>query len=150
MVTVIMGELGGAASPADTYSPWSAPRSCSSAVGVAAFHLAVVSAADPVDRATGRLVHLPGAPFLLGELSPPDVLEGMVDGPVIVDNDVNWPALSLIFTCALFAFGGGAVTLDDLADVVAGRGVNRPGSDGGAGGARTHDLTDYESAALTN
>ena len=32
--------------------------------------LAVVSAADPVDRATGRLVHLPDAPFLLGELAP--------------------------------------------------------------------------------
>jgi hypothetical protein len=28
--------------------------------------LAVVSAADPVDRATGRLVHLPDSPFLLG------------------------------------------------------------------------------------
>ena len=38
--------------------------------------LAVVSAADPVDRATGRLVHLPDAPFLLGELSPADVLAG--------------------------------------------------------------------------
>jgi predicted NBD/HSP70 family sugar kinase len=54
--------------------------------------LAVVSAADPVDRATGRLVHLPDAPFLIGELSPPDVLAGVVDGPVIVDNDVNWAA----------------------------------------------------------
>ena len=30
--------------------------------------LAVVSAADPVDRHTGRLVHLPDAPFLVGEL----------------------------------------------------------------------------------
>ena len=54
--------------------------------------LAVVSAADPVDRATGRLVHLPDSPFLLGELSPTDVLAGLVDGPVIVDNDVNWAA----------------------------------------------------------
>jgi DNA-binding Lrp family transcriptional regulator len=54
--------------------------------------LAVVSAADPVDRATGRLVHLPDAPFLLGELSPQDVLAGLVDGPVLVDNDVNWAA----------------------------------------------------------
>ena len=34
----------------------------------------MVSAADPVDRAIGRLVHLPGAPFLLGELSPADLL----------------------------------------------------------------------------
>src|SRR3954470_11669003 len=52
--------------------------------------LATVSAADPVDRATGRLVHLPDAPFLLGELSPVDVLAPLVAGPVTVDNDVNW------------------------------------------------------------
>ncbi len=54
--------------------------------------LAVVSAADPVDRVTGRLVHLPDAPFLVGELSPADALDGLVSGPVMVDNDVNWAA----------------------------------------------------------
>jgi predicted NBD/HSP70 family sugar kinase len=54
--------------------------------------LAVVSAADPVDRDTGRLVHLPDAPFLLGELSPVDLLADLIDGPVLVDNDVNWAA----------------------------------------------------------
>jgi predicted NBD/HSP70 family sugar kinase len=54
--------------------------------------LAMVSAADPVDRASGRLVHLPGAPFLLGELSPADVLAELVRGPIVVDNDVNWAA----------------------------------------------------------
>ncbi|MFE0510643.1 ROK family protein [Streptomyces sp. NPDC058964] len=54
--------------------------------------LAVVSAADPVDRATGRLVHLPDAPFLVGDLDPPAVLAGCVTGPVLVDNDVNWAA----------------------------------------------------------
>jgi predicted NBD/HSP70 family sugar kinase len=54
--------------------------------------LAVASAADPVDRATGRLVHLPDAPFLLGELDAAEVLAPYVDGPVIVDNDVNWAA----------------------------------------------------------
>jgi predicted NBD/HSP70 family sugar kinase len=54
--------------------------------------LAVVSAADPVDRASGRLVHLPDAPFLVGELSPGDVLRPVVEGPVLVDNDVNWAA----------------------------------------------------------
>ena len=54
--------------------------------------LAVVSAADPVDRTTGRLVHLPDAPFLIGDLSPTEALTGMVDGPVLVDNDVNWAA----------------------------------------------------------
>ena len=54
--------------------------------------LAVVSAADPVDRSTGRLVHLPDAPFLLGELDPVRILAPHVDGPVTVDNDVNWAA----------------------------------------------------------
>jgi predicted NBD/HSP70 family sugar kinase len=54
--------------------------------------LAVVSAADPVDRGSGRLVELPDAPFLLGELDAPAALTELVDGPVIVDNDVNWAA----------------------------------------------------------
>jgi predicted NBD/HSP70 family sugar kinase len=60
--------------------------------GAGPARLAVVSAADPVDRASGRLVHLPDAPFLVGELSPVDVLAPLVDGPVTVDNDVNWAA----------------------------------------------------------
>src|SRR3954447_20779507 len=54
--------------------------------------LATVSAADPVDRATGRLVPLPDAPFLLGELAPVEVLAPYADGPIVVDNDVNWAA----------------------------------------------------------
>ena len=54
--------------------------------------LAVVSAADPVDRHTGRLIHLADAPFLLGELDPAAVLAPEVGGPVTVDNDVNWAA----------------------------------------------------------
>jgi predicted NBD/HSP70 family sugar kinase len=54
--------------------------------------LAVVSAADPVDRDTGRLIHLPDAPFLIGELLPAEAVAGLVDGPVVVDNDVNWAA----------------------------------------------------------
>ncbi|WP_405550877.1 ROK family protein [Streptomyces sp. NBC_01171] len=54
--------------------------------------LAVVSAADPVDRATGRLVRLPDAPFLVGALNPAAVLAPHVTGPVLVDNDVNWAA----------------------------------------------------------
>jgi predicted NBD/HSP70 family sugar kinase len=56
------------------------------------FRLAVVSAADPVDRASGRLVELPDAPFLLGALDAPAVLAELVGGPVTVDNDVNWAA----------------------------------------------------------
>ena len=54
--------------------------------------LAVMSAADPVDRDTGRLVHLPDAPFLIGELAPAEVLAELVEGSVLVDNDVNWAA----------------------------------------------------------
>ena len=52
----------------------------------------MVSAADPVDRDTGRLVHLPDAPFLIGALDPVAVLAPHVAGPVTVDNDVNWAA----------------------------------------------------------
>jgi predicted NBD/HSP70 family sugar kinase len=54
--------------------------------------VAVVSAADPVDRVTGRLVQLPDAPFLVGELSPVDMLAPLVRGPVLVDNDIHWAA----------------------------------------------------------
>ncbi|RRO17016.1 ROK family transcriptional regulator [Saccharopolyspora rhizosphaerae] len=53
---------------------------------------AVVSAADPVDRETGRLVQLPDVPFLVGDLDPVAVVDPLVDGPVLVDNDVNWAA----------------------------------------------------------
>ncbi|HTC69235.1 MAG TPA: winged helix-turn-helix domain-containing protein, partial [Acidothermaceae bacterium] len=54
--------------------------------------LAVVSAADPVDRRTGDLVQLPDAPFLVGELSPVHILQRLVTGAVVVDNDVHWAA----------------------------------------------------------
>ncbi len=60
--------------------------------GFAAARLAVVSAADPVDRATGRLVRLPDSPFLVGSLDPVRILTPYVRGPVVVDNDVNWAA----------------------------------------------------------
>lgn len=60
--------------------------------GAGGARLAVVSAADPVDRATGRLVRLPDAPFLVGALDPAAVLAPHVTGPVLVDNDVNWAA----------------------------------------------------------
>ncbi|MGW6932142.1 ROK family protein [Lentzea sp. NPDC054927] len=54
--------------------------------------LCTVSAADPVDRRTGRLVQLPDSPFLVGSLDPVAELTPLLNGPVIVDNDVNWAA----------------------------------------------------------
>ena len=62
------------------------------ALGGRRARVAAVSAADPVDKATGELVHLPDAPFLLGAMSPAATLAPLVDGPVVVDNDVNWAA----------------------------------------------------------
>jgi predicted NBD/HSP70 family sugar kinase len=69
-----------------------AGRARREATGDSPVRLAVVSAADPVDRTSGRLVHLPDAPFLVGELSPAEALAPLVAGPVRVDNDVNWAA----------------------------------------------------------
>lgn len=70
----------------------SAARSAVCALPVEHAAVAVVSAADPVDRATGRLVHLPDAPFLVGALDPTGTLSAFVRGPIHVDNDVNWAA----------------------------------------------------------
>jgi predicted NBD/HSP70 family sugar kinase len=68
-----------------------AAAAVAAAVGVPV-RLAVVSAADPVDRRTGRLVHLPDAPFLVGDLAPAALLADVAPGEVVVDNDVNWAA----------------------------------------------------------
>lgn len=74
-------------------APGVAERAAASdGVAQMAARLAVVSAADPVDRATGRLVQLPDAPFLVGSLDPVTILAPYVRGPIIVDNDVNWAA----------------------------------------------------------
>jgi len=78
--------------------------------------LAVVSAADPVDRATGRTVHLPDAPFLLGELDPAQILARHIDGPVAVDNDVNWAAQAE-------RDHAGTTALDDFAYLFLGEGL---------------------------
>jgi len=54
--------------------------------------VAVVSAADPVDRHTGSIVELPASPFLLGHVPVADILAPFATGTVLVDNDVNWAA----------------------------------------------------------
>ena len=53
-----------------------------------------LSLAGPVDRASGRLVHLPHSPFLVDELDVRPLLEPLVGVGVEVDNDVNWAALA--------------------------------------------------------
>jgi predicted NBD/HSP70 family sugar kinase len=78
--------------------------------------LAVVSAADPVQRGSGRLIHLPDSPFLLGELNLAAILAPRVAGPVVVDNDVNWAARAE-------REHGGAGRLDDFAYVYLGEGL---------------------------
>jgi predicted NBD/HSP70 family sugar kinase len=115
----------------DKIRPLAQPRQIGSALqrvaasaqrqAAATARLAVVSAAGPVDRATGRLVRLPDEHFLLGELDPVRILAPHVDGPVIVDNDVNWaaqaerdsaPALS-DFTYVFLGDGLGAAIISD-------------------------------------
>lgn len=58
--------------------------------------VAVVSAADPVDRLTGRLVSLPDTPFLVGDLDAVATVSSLLPtgATVVVDNDVNWAALA--------------------------------------------------------
>ncbi|WP_043262944.1 ROK family transcriptional regulator [Streptomyces sp. CT34] len=77
---------------------------------------AVISAADPVDRATGRLVQLPDAPFLVGDLDPVAVLSPLVAGPVLVDNDINWAARAE-------GHSGRAADIDDFVYVHLGEGL---------------------------
>ena len=85
----------------------------------APLRVAVISAADPVDRETGRLVELPDAPFLVGELDAPAVLTGLVEGPVTVDNDVNWMARAELgrgtsdFVYVFLGEGVGAAVVSD-------------------------------------
>ncbi|GAA3604365.1 ROK family transcriptional regulator [Microlunatus ginsengisoli] len=55
---------------------------------------AALSVAGPVDRASGRLVHLPDSPFLVDELDPRRLLGDRLGPELVVDNDVNWAALA--------------------------------------------------------
>jgi predicted NBD/HSP70 family sugar kinase len=82
-----------------------------------------VSVAGPVDQATGRLVRLPNAPFLLGEFAPQQLISAITQCPVTVDNDVNWIALAehdrgaalgldQFLLCYLGAGIGSAIVLD--------------------------------------
>jgi predicted NBD/HSP70 family sugar kinase len=103
---------------AATHALAAAAEAADSAVVDGLARLAVVSAADPVDRATGRMVHLPDSPFLLGDLDPVAVLAPLVAGPIIVDNDVNWAARAERDHRV-----AGASALDDFAYVYLGEGL---------------------------
>ncbi len=56
--------------------------------------IAVVSAADPVDKESGRVIDLPDAAFLVGPLDPIGALGPLVAGTILVGNDVNWAAVA--------------------------------------------------------
>lgn len=90
----------------------------------------VVSMAAPVDRRTGRLVHLTYSPFLVGTFDPRRTLSLFAPN-VEVDNDVNWAALAEHQQ-------GNATDLDDFALCYLGAGVGGALVVGGAvvGGAR--------------
>jgi predicted NBD/HSP70 family sugar kinase len=103
---------------AATHALAAAAEAADSAVVDGLARLAVVSAADPVDRVTGRMVHLPDSPFLLGDLDPVAVLASLVTGPIIVDNDVNWAARAERDHRV-----AGASALDDFAYVYLGQGL---------------------------
>ena len=90
----------------------------------------VVSVAAPVDRRTGRLVHLSYSPFLVGEFDPRRILSS-VSPAVVVDNDVNWAALAE-------HQHGNATDLEDFALCYLGAGIGGAVMVGGSivGGAR--------------
>jgi predicted NBD/HSP70 family sugar kinase len=60
----------------------------------AAVRGSALSVAGPVDRESGRLVHLPNSPFLVDELDPRQLLAGALGPALIIDNDVNWAAVA--------------------------------------------------------
>ncbi len=65
-------------------------------LGAAPVRAIAMSVADPVDPRTGRVVDLPGSPFLVGEVDLPALLRPRLapGGGLALDNDVNWSALA--------------------------------------------------------
>jgi predicted NBD/HSP70 family sugar kinase len=77
---------------------------------------AALSLAGPVDRASGRLVHLPDSPFLVDELDARKLLSDLLGPDLHVDNDVNWAALAEYHD-------GSAVELEDFCYCYLGHGL---------------------------
>ncbi|AHH98514.1 ROK family transcriptional regulator [Kutzneria viridogrisea] len=53
-----------------------------------------VSVANPVDPATESVVELPDTPYPQGLFRPQEVLDGLFEAPLLVDNDVNLAAIA--------------------------------------------------------
>lgn len=53
-----------------------------------------LSVANPVDPATREVIALPESPFPEGGVRPREILADLVTAPVLVDNDVNFAALT--------------------------------------------------------
>lgn len=77
----LLGELAGA------LSALTASGGTRGASSVAA---TTVSVADPVEHRSGRLVHVPGSPFVRGEACLRDVVGAAAE----IDNDVHWAAVA--------------------------------------------------------
>lgn len=75
-----------------------------------------VSHANPIDRRTGEVHPLPGAPFAAGHVSTISALVAGISEHIIVDNDANWGVLAeLDHGCAQHA--------DDVLLVHLGKGI---------------------------
>ncbi|MET7289254.1 ROK family transcriptional regulator [Streptomyces sp. NPDC005573] len=75
-----------------------------------------VSVANPVDPVTSQVVDLPDTPYPEGLFQPQEALDGTVDAPVLVENDVNLAALAE-------RWHGAARTADSFAYVYVGAGM---------------------------
>jgi predicted NBD/HSP70 family sugar kinase len=53
-----------------------------------------LSVANPVHPGTREIIPLPGSPFPEGMLLPAEILAGLVEAPLLVDNDVNLAAMA--------------------------------------------------------
>ncbi len=69
-------------------------RALGAAGGRGALRAVALSVANPVHPSGREIIALPDSPFPEGALLPADILAGIVDVPLLVDNDVNLAALA--------------------------------------------------------
>ncbi|MCQ4080851.1 ROK family transcriptional regulator [Streptomyces sp. RB6PN25] len=75
-----------------------------------------VSVANPVDPATSRVIPLADTPYPEGLIQPQEALDGLIDAPILVENDVNLAAIAE-------RWHGAARTADSFAYVYIGAGM---------------------------